>query len=256
MTSTNELFNLSGRRAVITGASKGIGYACAKFLAQAGCHVILTARGEAALATAVGELNADGLSAEYAILDVTDPGAAAALSDKLGPVDILVANAGIAGAGPAAEDMPEERFLKVMNTNLNGVFRCCRAFGKAMLTRGRGSIVTVGSISGLISNIPQKQSHYNASKAAVHHLSKSMAAEWADRGVRVNSVAPGYIETEMTRYGMDENPEMAAKWLSMTPMARVGQPEEIASVVLFLASDASSYMTGAVLVADGGYTLW
>jgi len=251
-----ELFDLSGRRAVITGASKGIGYACARLLAEAGCHVILTARDEAALADATATLNADGLSAEYASLDVTEPDAPAALADKLGPVDILVANAGIARAGTGAEDLSERLFVQVMNTNLYGVFRCCRAFGKTMLAQGKGSIIAVGSISGLISNIPQKQSHYNASKAAVHHLSKSMAAEWASRGVRVNAVAPGYIETEMTKYGMEENPEMAATWLSMTPMGRVGRPEEIASVVLFLASDASSYMTGAVLVADGGYTLW
>ena len=122
--------------------------------------------------------------------------------------------------------------------------------------QGKGSIVNIGSISGFIVNKPQPQAFYNASKAAVHHLTKSLAAEWAKRGVRVNAVAPSYIETPLTAFGMKEHPEMLKTWLEMTPMGRVGQPDEIASVVQFLASDAASFMTGSIVLADGGYCSW
>jgi NAD(P)-dependent dehydrogenase (short-subunit alcohol dehydrogenase family) len=143
-----------------------------------------------------------------------------------------------------------------MDINLDAVFWCCRAFGRQMLAAGKGSIVNIGSISGFIVNKPQPQAFYNASKAAVHHLTKSLAAEWATRGVRVNAVAPSYIETPLTAFGMKEHPEMLKTWIEMTPMGRVGQPDEIASVVQFLASDAASFMTGSIVLADGGYCSW
>ena len=154
-----------------------------------------------------------------------------------------------------AETVSDERWLEVVNVNLNGVFWCCRAFGKHMLERGRGSIVNIGSMSGFIVNKPQPQCYYNASKAGVHHLTKSLAAEWAPRGVRVNAVAPTYIETALTR-DLVEDERLYPVWMENTPMHRMGQPEEIASVVLFLASDASSLLTGSVVLADGGYTCW
>ena len=206
------------------------------------------------MAAAKADFDERGLSADYRLLDVTDSDAVTALAQELDAVDILIANAGIARSGVAGHTVPDEHFLDVMN--VNGVYWCCRAFGSKMLERGSGSIVAIGSISALIVNTPQNQSYYNASKAAVHQLIKSLAAEWAPTGVRVNAIAPGYIETPMTAYGMEDDPEMAAKWLSLTPMGRVGQPEEVGSIALFLASDASSYMTGSVVVADGGYTLW
>ena len=155
-----------------------------------------------------------------------------------------------------AEDTSDEHWRFHMDVNLDGLFWCCRAFGRQMLAAGRGSIVNIGSMSGVIVNKPQPQAFYNASKAAVHHLTKSLACEWAPRGVRVNAVAPTYIETPLTRFGIEENPEMYRTWLEMTPMGRVGQPEEIASTVLFLASDASSLLTGSIVLADGGYTCW
>ena len=151
--------------------------------------------------------------------------------------------------------MSDEAWSTVIDVNLNGTFWCCRAFGRAMLSEGRGAIVNVGSMSAEIVNRPQEQANYNASKAAVHHLTRSLAAEWAPRGVRVNAVAPTYIETELNRYVYDD-PEMLRHWVGGTPQGRMGRTDEVASVVLFLASDAASLMTGACVLVDGGYTLW
>ena len=150
-------------------------------------------------------------------------------------VDVLVCNAGIARSETRAEDVTDEHWLNVIDVNLNGLFWCCRAFGKHMLEAGRGSIVNIGSMSGFIVNKPQPQAYYNASKAGVHHLTKSLAAEWGARGVRVNAVAPTYINTPLTAF-VKTNPEMYGAWIGGTPMARLGEPDEIASVVLFLAS--------------------
>ena len=151
--------------------------------------------------------------------------------------------------------MDDATWLKVIDVNLNGLFWCCRTFGKSMLEMGGGNIVNVGSMSGFIVNRPQEQAHYNASKAGVHHLTRSLAAEWATRGIRVNAVAPTYIETELTSFGYDD-PKMFQHWVGGTPMNRMGRTDEIASVILFLASEASSLMTGSIVLADGGYTSW
>jgi NAD(P)-dependent dehydrogenase (short-subunit alcohol dehydrogenase family) len=142
-----------------------------------------------------------------------------------------------------------------MSVNLDGVFWCCRALGRAMLEQGSGAIVNIASMSGVVSNHPQPQAAYNASKAGVITLTKSLAGEWASRGVRVNAVSPGYIRTPLTEQGM-AMPEWADVWLASTPMGRLAEPEEIAPAVVYLASDASSYATGTNLVIDGGYTSW
>lgn len=252
-------FKLDRRTAVVTGAARGIGLAIVEALGEAGARVVLTDMNAAALGEAVDSLSAKGLRVDGELLDVTDPAAVGRVHDavagRYGSIDILVNNAGIAISNHPAETMTDDVWAKVIDVNLNGVFYCCRAFGAGMLTRGSGVIVNVGSMSGFVVNRPQEQANYNASKAAVHHLTRSLAAEWAARGVRVNAVAPTYIETEMNRY-VHEDPEMYRHWIGGTPMGRMGRTDEVASVVLFLASDASSLMTGSIVLADGGYVCW
>jgi NAD(P)-dependent dehydrogenase (short-subunit alcohol dehydrogenase family) len=255
-----EKLRLDGRVAVVTGAGQGIGAACAQALGEAGAKVVVAEIQPERAQSCVAALSDQGIEAEAALLDVTRSAdvdkLAAEVAERHGRVDILVNNAGVAKSDVPAEETSDEHWRFHMDRNLDGLFWCCRAFGRHMLKQGRGSIVNIGSMSGLIVNKPQPQAFYNASKAAVHHLTRSLAAEWGARGVRVNAVAPTYIETPLTSFGIKENPQMYKVWLEMTPMARVGQPEEIASVVHFLASDAASLMTGAIVVADGGYSCW
>ena len=254
-----EKFRLDGKVAVITGAGRGIGFATAEALSEAGAFVVITDMDAASADAARDRLLAQGRRAAGAKLDVTNSreveSVCAALVKEHGRVDILVNNAGIAISFIPAESMDDASWLKVLDVNLNGLFWCCRAFGRAMLDQGGGVIVNVGSMSGDIVNYPQQQANYNASKAAVHHLTRSLATEWAPRNVRVNAVAPTYIATEMTKQAAaDVN--VSQHWLGRTPMARLGEPEEIASVILFLAGEAAGLMTGAVVSVDGGYTCW
>ena len=254
-----EKFRLDGKVAVVTGAAKGIGFATADALSEAGAHVVLTdMNGDMAEASAKA-LAAKGRKASALVLDVTDSKAVEAAAQTIikqyGKVDILVCNAGIAISFIPAERMDDATWNKVIDVNLNGVFWCCRSFGKHMLERKSGAIINLGSMSAEIVNYPQEQVNYNASKAGVHHLTRSLAAEWAARGVRVNAVAPTYIETDLTR-DEAQKPEILKHWIDGTPMGRMGKPEEIASAVLFLASDASSLMTGSIVSVDSGYTLW
>ncbi len=250
---------LDGRTAVVTGGGRSIGLACCRVLAEAGARVVIADRDPEIAEAGRAALAGDGVEADVVILDVTDSAAvedaAARLEARHGAVDILVANAGIARTGTAAEDTPDELWLNVNDVNYNGVFWCNRSFGRRMIARKRGAIVNIGSMSGFIVNRPQKQAYYNASKAAVHHLTRSLAVEWAEHGVRVNAVAPTYIETALIRQ-LEGVEAMLDEWIRDTPMKRMGQPEEIASVVHFLASDAASLVTGSVVVADGGFTAW
>jgi NAD(P)-dependent dehydrogenase (short-subunit alcohol dehydrogenase family) len=255
-----EKLRLDGRIAVITGGGQGIGAACARALGEAGATVVVAELLADRIDASVAELRKVGINATGRALDVTKSADVASVADAIGReygrVDILVNNAGVAKSDIRAEDTSDSHWRFHMDVNLDGLFWCCREFGRKMLTQGKGAIVNIGSMSGFIVNKPQPQCFYNASKAAVHHLTRSLAAEWGQRGVRVNAVAPTYIETPLTSFGINENPAMYQTWLEMTPMARVGQPDEIASIVHFLASDAASLMTGAIVPADGGYTCW
>jgi len=252
-------FKLDRRVALVTGGGQGIGLACADALAEAGATVIIADRDAAAADAGRATLVAKGYRAEALVMDVTDSSRVTEVADDLvarhGKVDILVNNAGIARSETPAETVTDEHWLNVIDVNLNGTFWCCRAFGRHMLGAKSGAIVNIGSMSGFIVNKPQEQAYYNASKAAVHHLTKSLAAEWGARGVRVNAVAPTYIATPLNAF-VKSNPAMYDAWIGGTPMGRMGEVEEIASVVLFLASDAASLMTGSIVVVDGGYTCW
>ena len=246
-------FRADGKIALVTGGTRGIGLGIARALSEAGATVIISSRKESG---AVDVLSEGGASVEFRAADMMDPDAPRALIDGIaadhGRLDILVNNAGIADSRPM-EDFEDDSYERLMSTNLASVFRACRAALLHMKSQGGGVILNMGSISAIVSNIPQPQAAYNASKAAVHQLTKSLASDHAKDNIRVNAIAPGYVNTEMTAGGL-EDPVMAPIWRQMTPMERAGEVDEIATAALFFCTDASSYCTGSVLFADGGYT--
>ena len=246
-------FRLDGRVAIVTGGASGIGYETVKALQDSGAQTAIVD-----INPERGQKAAKELDTAFFQADLTKSEQVKKVADqvqqKYGRLDIAFNNAGIAYNVPS-EDCSDEDWLRVININLNAVFFCCREFGKIMLQQGKGSIINTASMSGIVSNTPQPQSAYNASKAGVIMLTKSLAGEWAKRGVRVNSISPGYIGTELTKMGMART-EWYNDWLKFTPMGRVGEPREVAAAVVFLASDASSFFTGSNLVVDGGYTCW
>jgi NAD(P)-dependent dehydrogenase (short-subunit alcohol dehydrogenase family) len=229
-----DAFRLDGKVAVVTGGGRGIGAAVAAALREAGAEVVIASRSEGV------------------ITDVTDVESVRAMAAEVGRIDVLVNNAGVCFHRPALE-VPDEEWRAVWDVNVDGVWNCSRVVGEQMIARGGGVIVNIGSISAMIVNRPQWQPAYNASKAAVHQLTKSLAAEWARSGVRVNALAPGYVKTEMAPV---DDPRFKPLWIDDPPMGRYALPSEMGPSVVYLASDASSFMTGSVLVVDGGYTLW
>lgn len=248
-----DLFALNGKNAIVTGGAQGIGEAIVLGLRDAGARVFICD-----INPEVGKATAERHGVEFVAADVTDSASVEAAFEHVvttaGSLDVAVNNAGIVHNHPS-EDLSDEHWRRVLSVNLDGVFYSCRAAGRRMLQQGAGSIINTGSMSGHISNRPQPQSAYNTAKAGVIHLTKSLAGEWAARGVRVNSVSPGYVGTELTKRGLS-NEEWRRAWIDGTPMNRVAEPREIAPAVVFLASDASSYCTGTDLVVDGGYTVW
>ena len=252
-------FRVDGELALITGGGRGIGLACAEALRECGARLIIVEPDDQVGRAGQEELAAKGYPAEFLSGDVTSSARMTEIADMLAdrgrPVSILVNNAGVGHSGVSSEDVSDEQWLRMMDVNVNGVFWCSRAFGRHMIAARRGAIVNLGSMSGSICNRPQPQTPYNVSKAAVHHMTRSMAAEWAPHGVRVNAVAPTYIETPMVMAN-PANKDRIGAWLHDTPMGRFGQAYEVASAVVFLASEAASLMTGAVVPVDGGFTCW
>ncbi len=250
-------FRLDGQVAFVTGARKGIGKACAMGLAEAGARVAISSRLPSEGEQAASELRAEGLDVIAVPGDVTSyedvKTMAATVEANLGPIDLLVNNAGTVVHRPALE-VSEESWRSVLSVNLDAVWFCSQVVGQSMVGRRRGAIVNIGSISGIIVNRPQWQPAYNASKAAVHQLTRSLAGEWAPYGVRVNALALGYVSTDMT--GEIVDPDRRRWWLEDVPMQRMAATDEVAPAVVFLASAASSFMTGTVMVLDGGYTVW
>ncbi len=247
-----DTFALTGKKALVTGGNRGIGYALVQGLAEAGASVAFASRNSPANAEAQQRLADQGLTTVALAGDITTSADTVVQHavDALDGLDIVVNNAGICYHRPAL-DVPDSEWDDVFDLNVKALWQVSRAAARHFRTTGGGTIVNIGSISALIVNRPQWQPAYNASKAAVHQLTKSLAAEWAPYDIRVNALAPGYVKTEMAPV---DQPEFKARWIDDAPQQRFALPEELAPAVVFLASDASSFITGSVLVADGGYT--
>jgi NAD(P)-dependent dehydrogenase (short-subunit alcohol dehydrogenase family) len=254
-------FRLDGRAALVTGGGQGIGRAYAHALAEAGASVAVVDMLKAAAEEVAAELASKGAKSIAVQADVTKADEVEKMVrtvvDHFGMLTIGVNNAGI-GQWVAAEEMAERDWDKMINVNLKGVFLCAQAEAKVMLPAGYGKIIHTASISGSISNTPQNQSHYNTSKAGVIHLTRSLAAEWAPRGVRVNSISPGYTRTKLVDdlLATPEGQVTYPVWMSRTPIGKMAEVTDLQGAVVYLACEASDFMTGADLIIDGGYCCW
>lgn len=251
--------DLSGRIAIVTGGGRGLGLQMASALAQHGVGIALFD-----LLPEVGD-SASRLAEQTGVrtigvhADVTDPASLAAavaqVGQDLGTPSILVNAAGIASWGDSL-DVEAAAWRKVMDVNLTGTFLSCQAFARAVVAGGgTGTIVNVSSMSAFVVNIPQHQASYNASKAGVDQLTRSLAVEWIGKGIRVNAVSPGYFRSDMTKQFLQSDPEMGRYWNSLIPAGRMGEPEDLDGLVAFLASDVSKYIVGESVVIDGGYSI-
>ena len=255
MREANPLFNLENKVALITGGSRGIGKAITVALARSGADVAVMSRNEKDGEEVTKDISEYGVNGIYVQGDVALKDdierTVSKVIDSFGKIDILVNNAAIC-RNVEAEKMSWSDWHDVIHVNLSSVFLMCQTVGRKMIEKGHGSIINISSISGEIVNIPQPQCSYNVSKAGLSHLTKSLAVEWAKYGIRVNAIAPGYTETDMTRPALST--EWGKVWQDMTPLKRMGQPDEISGIAVYLASDNSSYTTGAVFNIDGAYT--
>jgi NAD(P)-dependent dehydrogenase (short-subunit alcohol dehydrogenase family) len=260
MRSILDTFSLAGRRAMITGGSRGLGKEIALGLAQAGADLLLVGRERASLEAAAAEAAALGADVATLVADVAVPEEAEETAlgavDEFGPIEILVNNVGGRRFNVPTEELPSDTWRQQLDLNVTSAFVCTKIVGAEMLKRRSGRIVNIASISGLIANRGIAGRGYEAGKAALVAFTRAVAADWAPHGVTVNAIAPGFFLTDPNRGWFDEDPALKETIESMVPMGRLGQPQEIAPLALYLASDASSFMTGAVIVIDGGYTLW
>lgn len=250
-----DMFSLRGKVTVITGGNQGIGKVVSAYLADAGSDIVIF---DLADATSVAREISEqfGVRAEAFMCDVTNPEEVerciAEADKKMGALDFLFNNAGICLHKDALDCTPND-WLKVVNVNLNGIYFMAQAFGRYLVSHEKtGNIVNTASMSGTIVNIPQGQASYNASKAAVAHLTKSLAVEWADKGIRVNSISPGYIRTEMTGNVRQDWQDL---WVNSIPFKRMGTPDELAGAVIYLLSEASTYTSGLNMIIDGCFTV-
>jgi NAD(P)-dependent dehydrogenase (short-subunit alcohol dehydrogenase family) len=256
-----ERFRLDGRTALVTGGGQGIGRAFAHALGEAGGAVAVVDIAAETAEEVAHELAEKGIDAIAVVADVTNAEQVQNMVDsvlkKWGKLTIGVNNAGI-GDWTAAEEVSEANWDQIMNLNLKGVFLCARTEGQVMLEAGYGKIINTASMSGHIVNTPQKQMVYNTSKAGVLHLTRSLAAEWAARGVRVNSISPGYTRTKLVDdlLATPEGQEMLPHWMSFTPMKRMAEVTDLQGAIVYLAAEASDFMTGHDMVIDGGYCAW
>ncbi|WP_010677122.1 SDR family NAD(P)-dependent oxidoreductase [Bacillus timonensis] len=249
--------DLSDKCSIVTGGSRGLGLAMAKALAEYGSNIVIADINEENSEELIQNFNNDyGVKAKFVKVDVTDENQVRNLVQDVkatfGKIDVLINNAGIASV-ENAEDMSYENWKRVIDINLNGTFLVAREVGKQMIEQQNGSIINISSMSGMIVNTPQNQCGYNSSKAGVIMLTKSLAVEWAKHNIRVNSIAPGYMNTVMNHNYLRGRKATYEKWLELTPMHRLGEPEELGALAVFLASQASSFITGSIYNADGGY---
>ena len=251
-----DLFDLSGRIAIVTGGNSGIGYGIAEGLARYGAHIIIANRRPDSGEKATKRILNQNLSAEPITTDIADSTSVAALVDTVisrhGRIDILVNSAGVIMRKPIV-DMTEDEYDAIMDINLRGTFMCCRDVGRHMIERGKGKIV---NISSNVSQVCQpNRTIYAASKAGISHLTRGLALEWATRGVNVNAIGPGPTLTELNEKHFAEHPEDLDSLVRVIPMARPGTPADCVGAAVFLSSDASDYITGQTLLVDGGSTL-
>ncbi len=253
------MFNLNGYCSIVTGAGQGLGKFMALALAEAGSNIVIPDINIEKAKEAVREIETKSIKGLAIETDVTKKdeidNMVNTVMEKFGKIDVLINNAGIC-KHINAEDMDYKDWLDVVNVNLNGVFLVSQAVGRIMIKQKKGSIINISSMSGIVVNTPQSQSSYNASKAAVIMLTKSLASEWTQYNIRVNTVAPGYMNIGVAEQYFKEKNEIVKRWLSFTPMGRPGEPKELQGIAVYLASEASSYATGGVFTIDGGYSIW
>jgi NAD(P)-dependent dehydrogenase (short-subunit alcohol dehydrogenase family) len=256
-----ERFRLDGRTALVTGGGQGIGESFCHALGEAGAKIAVVDLDGALADSVAGALRKKGITAIAIRADVTQPdavrGMVDAVLDEWGPLTIAVNNAGI-GMWKDAESMDYDDWKRVLDLNLNAVYLCAREEARAMLSAGYGKIINTASMSAHVCNTPQNQCAYNASKAGVVHLTRSLAAEWAARGIRVNSISPGYTKTALVEklVNTPAGKTISEQWLAKIPMGRMATTADLQGVAVLLASEASDYMTGSDILVDGGYCCW